>query len=242
MNSDRLSDVRVRHYKLIKLIGKGSYGDVYFGININTNQEVAIKKFTNILGQVQDIIQLARQLKILRKVNHPNIIRIIDAFVYPEKTREFYVVMEFFSTDLSKYYILKNHLKESQIKKMIYSILSGVAYMHSAGIIHRDIKPGNILIDQNLNIKICDFDLCKSIHQYYKNDPVVAYLNERSPNRIHNIYYSDSIGIGNHPIKFNDQSLHKLNVNLCVSHRAKLDKPIASRNGSINPIFFKTFN
>ena len=132
MNSSRLNEVIVKNYRLTKLIGKGSYGDVYYGKNIHTDQEVAVKKFTNILFQVQDIIQLARQLKILRIINHPNIIRIIDAFIYPEQSRDFYLVMEFWSTNLAQFYILKKHLKNSHIKKIIYSIISGIAYMHSA--------------------------------------------------------------------------------------------------------------
>ena len=110
-------------YKLITIIGQGAYGIVYLGLDVKTKQKVAIKKFINIFEETEDVMRLARQLTILRLLKHINIIRILDLFKYPKDSDNLYLVMERYTCDL-EYYMHSNHyLKNSSIKKIMYSLI-----------------------------------------------------------------------------------------------------------------------
>ena len=77
-----------------------------------------------------------------------------------------YIVMEYHRKDLRHFLQSKQTLTMQQAQKLIYNMLRGVLYLHSSKILHRDIKPANILVDENLNVKICDFGLARSIAEF----------------------------------------------------------------------------
>lgn len=81
-----------------------------------------------------------------------------------EHFNELYVVMEFAQLDLSKMCKSGVYLEHDHIQLLTYNILCAVKYLHSAGILHRDIKPGNILLNDDCEAKICDFGLARSIY------------------------------------------------------------------------------
>ena len=96
-----------------------------------------------------------RELRIINKLEHPNIIKVFD---YEELPNKFLILMEYCSMSLQEFinetvYPIYPHI----IKKIIFQILQGLNYLHSNGILHRDIKPLNILLSENGLIKICDF-------------------------------------------------------------------------------------
>ncbi|CAD8154103.1 unnamed protein product [Paramecium pentaurelia] len=128
-------------------IGEGSFGQVYKG-NYN-GQEVAVKIIQN---------SFLSEISILGKIDHPNIIRLLKEFKFGNMS---YLVMEYCSGGTLKDYIQKK-LTEDEIIGIMRSLLSAVEYLHAQGIIHRDIKPDNILI-KNKNdlssIKLADFGL-----------------------------------------------------------------------------------
>eukprot|EP01006_Ploeotia_vitrea_P038012 TRINITY_DN66192_c8_g3_i2.p1 TRINITY_DN66192_c8_g3~~TRINITY_DN66192_c8_g3_i2.p1 ORF type:complete len:308 (+),score=166.46 TRINITY_DN66192_c8_g3_i2:227-1150(+) len=74
-----------------------------------------------------------------------------------------YMVMEFMETDLHKIIYSKNKLSDEHIQYFVYQILSGLKYMHSANVLHRDLKPGNILLNSDCELKICDFGLARGV-------------------------------------------------------------------------------
>lgn len=198
MESQKGREDLVKNYKLIQKLGKGSYGTVYLAQNIDNSQYVAIKQFANIPENPQTIIQIARQLTILRLSNHPHIVKVIDAFIFPEKSRNLYMVMEYCCYDLFMIYNSKLHLTDTYIKSIMYSLVSAIAYLHSAGIIHRDIKPTNILINEKCQLKICDFDLAKSIYNVVNDDPFTKsflkkYNNENDIKAFNNIIKNENI-------------------------------------------------
>ena len=75
--------------------------------------------------------------------------------------QEIYMITELMQSDLHKIIVSPQHLSQDHIKVFLYQILRGVKYLHSAKIIHRDIKPGNLLVNSNCVLKICDFGLAR---------------------------------------------------------------------------------
>lgn len=76
-----------------------------------------------------------------------------------------YLVLGYMETDLNKTIRSKNDLTEVHVHFIIFQILCGLHYIHSAGVIHRDLKPGNILINANCHVKICDFGLARGLQE-----------------------------------------------------------------------------
>ena len=76
---------------------------------------------------------------------------------------EIYMITELMQSDLHKIIVSPQHLSADHIKVFLYQILRGVKYLHSAKIMHRDIKPGNLLVNSNCVLKICDFGLARFV-------------------------------------------------------------------------------
>ncbi|CAD8066219.1 unnamed protein product [Paramecium sonneborni] len=146
MQAQHLEEIGVKD--AIK-IGEGSFGQVYKGVY--NGQDVAVKC---------QIIQncLVSEISILEKIDHPNIIKLLKEFKFGNMS---YIVMEYCSGGTLRDYIQKK-LTEEEIIEIMRSLFSAVEYLHGQGIIHRDIKPDNILI-KNKNdlssIKLADFGL-----------------------------------------------------------------------------------
>eukprot|EP00887_Chlorella_sp_A99_P006757 scaffold3.g6757.t1 len=136
-------------YALIKAIGKGAYGLVCSANDTRTGEKVAIKKIGGVFDNPLDAKRTLREVAILRHVGqHANIMGLRDLFP-PPTTREAYrdVYMP---------------LSDEHIQFFVYQLLRGLKYLHTGGIVHRDLKPSNLLLNQNCDLKICDFGLAKS--------------------------------------------------------------------------------
>ena len=104
-----------------------------------------------------------RELKILRLLNNENIIRIktIQLPSSREDFEEIYLVCELMETDLSSIIKSSQPLSDEHCQFFLYQLLRGLKYMHSACILHRDLKPRNLLVNSNCDLKICDFGLAR---------------------------------------------------------------------------------
>ncbi len=165
-------------YSATQIIGSGSFGVVYQATVAETGETVAIKKV------FQDKRYKNREYEIIKVLNHPNVIKLKQAFYTPgEKPDEVYlnVVMDYIPETLSRvirnYYKSKTQMPMLLVKLYSYQMMRGLAYIHTIGICHRDIKPQNVLVDPTSHIlKFCDFGSAKRL---IKGEPNVSYICSR---------------------------------------------------------------
>ncbi|XP_023533900.1 mitogen-activated protein kinase homolog NTF3-like [Cucurbita pepo subsp. pepo] len=151
-------------YVPIKPIGRGSYGVVCSSINQQTNEEVAIKKIKNVFENRFEALRTLREMKLLRHIKHENVIALKDVMmpVHRNSFKDVYLVYELMNTDLDRIIRSSQPLSNNHCKCLMYQLLSGLQYLHSTNILHRDLKPGNLLVNANCDLKICDFGLART--------------------------------------------------------------------------------
>ncbi|CAL9016836.1 unnamed protein product [Prunus brigantina] len=150
-------------YKILEVIGKGSYGVVCAAIDTHTGEKVAIKKIHDIFEHISDAIRILREVKLLRLLRHPDIVEIKRIMLPPSK-REFkdiYVVFELMESDLHQVIKANDDLTREHHQFFLYQMLRALKYMHTANVYHRDLKPKNILANANCKLKVCDFGLAR---------------------------------------------------------------------------------
>ncbi|CAA6654889.1 unnamed protein product [Spirodela intermedia] len=135
-------------YHVIELVGEGSFGKVYKGR----------RKYTG--KSEKDIHNLRQEIEILRKLKHENIIEMLDAFETPQ---EFCVVTEFAQGELFEILEDDKCLPEEQVQAIAKQLVRALHYLHSNRIIHRDMKPQNILIGPGSVVKLCDFGFARAM-------------------------------------------------------------------------------
>jgi len=155
-----------RNYAVRKAVGQGAYGLVCSGRNVETGKTVAIKKIPKAFEDTIDCKRLLREIKILRHFHHDNVLGLVD--ILPPVAgladwKDVYIVSELMDTDLHYIIHSKQPLTDEHYKYFLYQILRGVHAIHSAHVLHRDLKPGNLLVNKNCDLKICDFGLARAI-------------------------------------------------------------------------------
>ncbi|XP_051135582.1 mitogen-activated protein kinase 20-like isoform X1 [Andrographis paniculata] len=150
-------------YKIVDIVGKGSYGVVCSAIDMLTGEKVAIKKITNIFEHNSDAIRILREIKLLRLLRHPDIVELKRIVMPPSRRdyREIYVVFELMESDLHHVIKANNDLKQEHQRFFLYQMLRALKYMHTANVYHRDLKPKNVLANGNCKLKLCDFGLAR---------------------------------------------------------------------------------
>lgn len=161
----------IRDYKVLSVIGQGAYGVVAVGHRHHSKELVAIKKIEPFERDLF-CLRTLREVKFLKRFDHPNIIKILDiqkptSF---EGFREVYLVQEYMDADLHTV-IRTHHLSNNHMTYLLYQLLKGVKYLHSCGIIHRDLKPANLLVNEKCDLKICDFGLARLETDPATSDP-----------------------------------------------------------------------
>ncbi|XP_039121847.1 mitogen-activated protein kinase 4 [Dioscorea cayenensis subsp. rotundata] len=151
-------------YVPIKPIGRGAYGVVCSSVNRETSEKVAIKKINNAFDNRVDALRTLRELKLLRHLHHDNVIALKDIMmpVHRRSFRDVYLVYELMDTDLHQIIKSSQALSNDHCQYFLFQLLRGLKYLHSANILHRDLKPGNLLVNANCDLKICDFGLART--------------------------------------------------------------------------------
>lgn len=152
-------------YVVSKLIGSGSYGSVCEVDDNETGSIVAIKRCKRIFEDLVDCKRILREVAILSRLRQDNVVKLLD-IVAPGGMHcfnEIYIVMELADSDLKKLCKQDVVLTPLHIHTLLYNLLVGLKYIHSAGIYHRDLKPANCFVNQDCSVKIGDFGLSRAI-------------------------------------------------------------------------------
>jgi cyclin-dependent kinase len=149
-------------YEKLEKIGEGTYGVVYKARNLETGNIVALKKI-RLEGEDEGIPSTAlREISVLREIEHENIVKLIDV-VHESQKSKLYLVFEYLDQDLKKYLDrVGKSLHKLLVKSYTYQLISGIYTCHSHRLLHRDLKPQNILIDRAGTLKLADFGLARA--------------------------------------------------------------------------------
>eukprot|EP00747_Dinoflagellata_sp_TGD_P180333 gnl/TRDRNA2_/TRDRNA2_32610_c0_seq1.p1 gnl/TRDRNA2_/TRDRNA2_32610_c0~~gnl/TRDRNA2_/TRDRNA2_32610_c0_seq1.p1 ORF type:complete len:403 (-),score=88.63 gnl/TRDRNA2_/TRDRNA2_32610_c0_seq1:64-1272(-) len=150
-------------YKIIEPMSHGAYGMVCSAEDKNLNQQIALKKIEGVFEHITITKRTLRELRILRHLQHENLVQIKNIFIPNTKAtfEDIYVVSELMETDLASTLRSSQPLSDDHCQFFLYQILRGMKYVHSAQVIHRDLKPRNLLVNSNCDLKICDFGLAR---------------------------------------------------------------------------------
>ncbi|TSN67064.1 Serine/threonine-protein kinase PLK4 [Bagarius yarrelli] len=154
---------KIEDFKVLTLLGKGSFACVYRAKSVNTGLEVAIKmidkKAMHKAGMVQRVIN---EVEIQCRLKHPSILELYNYF---EDSNYVYLVLEMcHNGEMSRY--LKDRKKpfaEEEVRHFMQQIVKGMLYLHTHGIMHRDLTLSNLLLTSSMNIKIADFGLATQL-------------------------------------------------------------------------------
>lgn len=163
----------MENYIKVEKIGEGTYGVVYKGKHKKTGRIVALKKI-RIENEDEGVPSTAiREISMLKELIHPNIVGLLDVLMQENRL---YLVFEFLAMDLKKYLDsipTGQFMEKDLVKSYMFQLLEGILFCHRRRILHRDLKPQNLLIDQKGALKMADFGLARAF-----GVPVRVYTHE----------------------------------------------------------------
>ncbi|TCD69684.1 kinase subunit of RNA polymerase II carboxy-terminal domain kinase I [Steccherinum ochraceum] len=155
-------------YEIVSQVGEGTFGKVYKARNTSTGAFVALKRIRMETERDGFPVTAMREIKLLQSLRHPNIVRLYEMMVAGTNV---YMVFEYMDHDLTG--ILSQNqfsFTDAHLKSLCRQMLAGLAYLHHKGVIHRDIKGSNILINNRGELKLGDFGLARFYQKRRKSD------------------------------------------------------------------------
>nr|XP_023030221.1 mitogen-activated protein kinase 15 [Leptinotarsa decemlineata] len=167
-SKDKMSEIDehiMKRFDIQKRLGKGAYGIVWKAIDRKTKEVVAVKKIFDAFRNQTDAQRTFREIMFLQSFkNHPNIVK-LHSIHRAANNRDIYLGFEYMETDLHNVIKRGNILKDIHKRYIMYQLLKAMKYIHSGNVIHRDMKPSNVLLDSLCRCKIADFGLARSLSQ-----------------------------------------------------------------------------
>ncbi|KAH8408725.1 hypothetical protein KR215_011630 [Drosophila sulfurigaster] len=159
------------NFQQAEKIGEGTYGIVYKACNNQTGKDVALKKI-RLEGESEGVPSTAiREISLLKNLRHKNVVELHDVVI---SGNNLYMIFEYLNMDLKKLMDKKKDVFTPQlVKSYMYQIFDALNFCHTNRILHRDLKPQNLLVDTEGNIKLADFGLARAF-----NVPMRAYTHE----------------------------------------------------------------
>uniref|UniRef100_G1QVP2 Cell division protein kinase 5 n=1 Tax=Nomascus leucogenys TaxID=61853 RepID=G1QVP2_NOMLE len=150
----------MQKYEKLEKIGEGTYGTVFKAKNRETHEIVALKR-VRLDDDDEGVPSSAlREICLLKELKHKNIVRLHDVLHSDKKLT---LVFEFCDQDLKKYFDSCNgDLDPEIVKSFLFQLLKGLGFCHSRNVLHRDLKPQNLLINRNGELKLADFGLARA--------------------------------------------------------------------------------
>ncbi|XP_041642348.1 serine/threonine-protein kinase MARK1-like [Cheilinus undulatus] len=145
----------VGNYRLLKTIGKGNFAKVKLARHTLTGREVAIKIIDKTQLNPTSLLELFREVSVMKILNHPNIVKLFEV-IERQKTECLFTFL-CVSGEVFDYLVAHGRMKEKEARAKFRQIVSAVEYCHQKRIVHRDLKAENLLLDADMNIKIADF-------------------------------------------------------------------------------------
>jgi len=157
-------------YQLIEKIGEGTYGVVYKAKDRVTGRIMALKKIR--LDHEDEGVPSTsiREISLLKELDHPNIVK-LEEVVHCNK--RLYLVFEFVDFDLKRYLDSQTNMPTMLVKSYLYQLVRSIFFCHTHRVLHRDLKPQNLLIDRNGMLKLADFGLARAF-----GVPIRTYTHE----------------------------------------------------------------
>ncbi|OMJ93521.1 hypothetical protein SteCoe_3497 [Stentor coeruleus] len=162
---------QLERYQKLEKIGEGTYGVVYKSRDKQTGDTIALKKI-RLEADDEGVPSTAiREISLLKSLQHPNVVQLKD--VVHDETK-LYLIFEYLDQDLKKYMnVVGTGLPPHTVKSFMYQMLSALVYCHTHRVLHRDLKPQNILIDKQGSLRLADFGLARAFGL-----PIKTYTHE----------------------------------------------------------------
>ncbi|CCF50055.1 hypothetical protein NDA11_004464 [Ustilago hordei] len=163
MESAVAQNLAIRNlYAKVEKVGEGTYASVFLARNVKTGQKVAIKKIKIVSNENGMDVTAIREVKFLKELSHPNVIKMVDVFSSGSSSPSLNLVLEFLDTNLEA--LIKDKaliFTQADIKSWMAMLCRGMEYCHRNWVLHRDLKPNNLLISPEGELKIADFGLAR---------------------------------------------------------------------------------
>lgn len=160
-----------RYEKMETILGEGTYGKVYLAITKSNGQSVAMKKM-KLDSEEEGVPSTAiREVAVLKEISHENVVKLLDVFC---STNKLVLVFEYVDNDLKKYMrSVGCRLLPATVRDLSHQLMKGIEFCHASRVLHRDLKPQNLLINKAMCLKIADFGLARAYQV-----PVPKYTHE----------------------------------------------------------------
>jgi len=163
MSNEDIDAHILERYEIQQKLGKGAYGIVWKVRDKETNEILALKKIFGAFQNATDAQRTFREIIFLQELSeHENVITLLDV-MKADNDKDIYLIFEYMETDLHAV-IRANILEDIHKRFIIYQLLKAIKYIHSAQVLHRDMKPSNLLLNSECLVKVADFGLARSIN------------------------------------------------------------------------------